>query len=162
MWITFQALLSGALRDRISLFWSVAAPLALLFGLGSFFPDPAYRANLVLGLVVFGILGFALSGTGFEVMRQRTRGVYKLLRATPFSIAAFVGALTGARGLVTLASGLIVAAAGSVAFGIPWSWTGAALLPPVLHSAPRASWSSASSWEISATTKTRWQCTTTC
>lgn len=79
MWITFCALLNSALRDRISLFWSVLAPLALLFGLGSLFPHPEYRRNLILGLLAFGCLGFALSGTGFEVMRQRTRGVYKML-----------------------------------------------------------------------------------
>ena len=132
MWVTFRALLAGAVRDRISLFWSVLAPLALLFGLGSLFPQPEYRRQLILGLLAFGSLGFALSGTGFEVMRQRTRGVYKLLRATPFRIAAFVGALTCARGLITLASVVVVAAAGAVVYRVDWSAWSIVLLLPVL------------------------------
>lgn len=133
MGVIFGALLSGALRDRISLFWSVAVPLILLFGLGSLFPQPEYRRHLIPGLLAFGSLGFALSGTGFEVMRQRARGVYKLLRATPFPIAAFAGALAGARGLVALASALVVAGAGALVYETGWSvWSVLALLPVLI------------------------------
>lgn len=138
MWITFRALLSGALRDRISLFWAIVAPLGMLFGLGSLFPDDTYRQRLVIGLVAFGSLGFAMTGTGFEVMRQRTRGVYKLLRATPFPVAAFVGALTGARGVMTLLSAALITIVGLVAYGPDWSVTGALLMPPVLSVSPAA------------------------
>jgi ABC-2 type transport system permease protein len=112
MWITFRALLSGALRDRISLFWAVVAPVALLLILGSLLNGPGYREHLLLGVLSFGCLGFAMTGTGFEVMRQRTKGVYKLLRATPFKISAFVSAVAGARGLVTLICALLVVASG--------------------------------------------------
>lgn len=132
MWITFRALLNSALRDRISLFWSILAPLALLLGLGSLFPEPEYRRDLVLGLLAFGCLGFALSGTGFEVMRQRTRGVYKFLKATPFRISAFVTALAGARGLVTLASAVVVLGAGAAVYGIDGTVGSLALFLPVL------------------------------
>lgn len=132
MWITFRALLSGALRDRISLFYAVIAPVALLFGLGSFFSDPAYRAQLLIGMVAFGSLGFAMTGTGFEVMKQRTRGVYKLLRATPFRISAFVSALVGARGLVTLVSAVLVTAVGVLAYGLPLGTGALLLMLPVL------------------------------
>lgn len=121
MWVTWHALVRGALRDRVSLFWSVAAPLALLFGLGSLLPEPDYRRRLVLGLMAFGAMGFALSGTGFEVMRQRTRGVYKLLRATPAPIPVFIAALAGARGLVTLLSALVMAGAGAALYGLHWT-----------------------------------------
>lgn len=132
MWVTWLALLRGALRDRISLFWAVVAPLVALFGLGAAFPDPDYRRSLVLGLLAFGAMGFALSGTGFEVMRQRTRGVYKLLRATPFRVPAFVAAVTGARSVVTLASVLVVATVGWAVYGFDWNWQSAVLAVPVL------------------------------
>lgn len=132
VWVTFSALLAGAVRDRISLFWSVVAPLALLFGLGSLFPEPGYRRNLVLGLLAFGSMGFALSGTGFEVMRQRTRGGYKLLKATPFRISAFVAALTGARGLIALASAAVILGVGAVVYGTDGPVWSLALLVPVL------------------------------
>ena len=132
MGVVFRVLLAGAVCDRISLFWSIAAPVVLLLGLGSLFPQEEYRRNFVLGLLAFGSMGFALSGTGFEVMRQRSRGVYKLLRATPFRLSAFVVALAGARGLVALASVLIVAGAGCVVYGLDWSAAGCALLLPAL------------------------------
>lgn len=132
MWTTFRALLAGALRDRISLFYAVVAPIALLFGIGSFYPDPVYRRQLLLGMLAFGSLGFAMTGTGFEVMRQRTRGVYKLLRATPFRVSAFVSALTGARGLVSLGSALLVTAVGVAGYGLHLSLAGLLLLLPVV------------------------------
>jgi len=112
----FRALLAGALRDRTSLFWSAVTPLALLVGLGALFPDPEYRQLLWVGALAFGVLSFAMTGTGFQVMSQRTRGVHKLLRVTPFPTVTFIGAVVAARGLVTLicAAALIVAA---VAFG---------------------------------------------
>ncbi|HEY8418460.1 MAG TPA: ABC transporter permease [Limnochordales bacterium] len=132
MWVTWCTLLRGALRDRISLFWAILAPLALLFGLGTVFPDPDDRRRLILGLMALGTMSFSLSGTGFEVMRQRTRGVYKLLRATPFRIPGFVIALASARGLLTLASGVVVAAVGAVVYGLPGSWWTAVLAVPVL------------------------------
>jgi ABC-2 type transport system permease protein len=104
----FRALLAGALRDRTS----AAAPLALLFGLGALFPDPEYRQLVWVGALAFGVLSFAMSGTGFQVMSQRTRGVYKLLCVSPFPTLTFIGAVVAARGLGTLASAaaLIVAA----------------------------------------------------
>lgn len=96
------------------------------------FPQPEYRRNLVLGLLAFGNLGFALSGTAFEVMRQRTRGVYRLLKATPFRISAFVAVLAGARGLVSLVSAAVILDVGAAMYGVDGTPWGLALLLPVL------------------------------
>ncbi|MCG0239424.1 MAG: ABC transporter permease [Firmicutes bacterium] len=119
MWAPLRILTRAAFRDRISLFWSVLFPVGLLAGLGIAFPDPGYRQLLLIGVMVFSAVSFAAMGTAFVVMAQRRQGVYKLLRATPYRTAAFVANLAAARGLVTLASVALVAAAGAVGFGIP-------------------------------------------
>jgi ABC-2 type transport system permease protein len=118
MWITIRAMLTGALRDRISLFWALLFPIILLVGLGSYFPDPVYHRLLLTGMLALAAVFFSLSGTAFEVMRQRRQGVYKLLRATPFPTPAFVSGLTAARGAVSLLCAVIVLTAGLLLFHI--------------------------------------------
>lgn len=132
MWIIFKALLVGALRDRISLFYGLVFPAVALVLLSLFFKDPGYRQNLLIGLVALGGFFFTTTGTGFEVMKQRRQGVYKLLRATPFSIAAFVGALTAARGLISLVCSLLVYLGGTLYLGLAVDPAGLLLMLPVM------------------------------
>jgi len=130
--IPFRTLLQGALRDRISLFYSVIFPIGLLLGLGVAFPASEYRRQLLAGTLAISALFFSASGIAFESLAQRNRGVYKLLRATPYSRFAFVTNLTAARGVVALLSCALVATVGALAFGISLAWQAALLLAPVL------------------------------
>lgn len=123
MAIPFLVLLRGALRDRISLFYAVVIPGALLLILGTLFPSPGYRQQLIAGTLATSLLFFCCTGVAFESLALRNQGVYKLLRATPFRTIDFASILTAARGVVALASALIVGAIGLVAFGI---------LPPMI------------------------------
>lgn len=132
MWIAFRALLAGALRDRISLFWSIIFPVGLLVGLGVAFPAPAYRQQLVAGTLALSALFFSLNGIAFEALNQRNRGVYKLLRATPFRTWAFICSLTAARSLVALASSAAIPVAGALLFGVTLPWRSLLLLVPAL------------------------------
>lgn len=132
MWIVFRGLLSGALRDRISLFYALIFPAAALAVLAYFFEDPGYRRHLLVGVTALGGFFFTMSGTGFEVMRQRQRGVYKLLRATPFPTGAFVSALTAARGLIALVCALFVYVGGALFLGAGIAPAGLLLMLPAL------------------------------
>jgi len=132
MLIPFKALLTGALRDKMSLFYGLVFPVIMMIVLGYFFKDTAYRQQLLIGLVALGGFFFTMTGTGFEVMKQRRMGVYKLLRATPFKISTFVATLTAARGLVALVCSLLVFAGGALYFGVRVSLTGLVLMLPVL------------------------------
>lgn len=49
-----RILLKSALRDRISLFWSVVFPVGLLIGLGVVFDSPEYRGRLLAGTAAMG------------------------------------------------------------------------------------------------------------
>lgn len=132
MWITFKALIAGAQRDKISLFYGLGFPVLMMVVLGLFFEEPAYRYQLLIGLVALGAFFFTMTGTGFEVMRQRRQGVYKLLRATPFPILGFVSSLTAARGLIALLCALAVYVGGALYYGVAISLAGLLLLIPVM------------------------------
>lgn len=127
-----RILLKSALRDRISLFWSVVFPVGLLIGLGVVFDSPEYRGRLLAGMAAMGVFFWALFGIAFENLSHRNRGVYKLLRATPFPTVAFVLSLTIARALVALLSGAVVVATGAIAFGVDVGWGESLLMLPVL------------------------------
>lgn len=132
MMIPFKALMAGALRDKISLGYALLFPALMIVVLGLFFKDPGYRYQLLTGLVVLGSFFFTTTGTGFEVMRQRRQGVYKLLRATPFPIFGFVSTLTAARGVIALLCSLAVYLGGALYFGVAINWPGFLLMIPVM------------------------------
>lgn len=103
--MTFQiikTLAISSLRDRITLFYTVAFPLVLLFSLSIFFNDPSYRPVVLTGVVAISTLFWSIQGVAFQVLQQRTTGVYKLLQVTPFSTIAFVFHLTLARTFISL------------------------------------------------------------
>jgi ABC-2 type transport system permease protein len=110
--MVFRSLLRGALRDRISLGWAIAFPVLVMIAVSIVTQDAAYRSRLFAGVLAMSSIFFAVHGTAFEVLSQRNRGVYKLLHATPFRITSFVSVLTLARGVIALASTIIVGLAG--------------------------------------------------
>lgn len=132
MFTAFRLLFKGALRDRVSLLWAIAFPVIFLVVLGFIFPTPAYRQQLLAGLLALSVLFFGLHGIAFESLSQRNSGVYKLLRATPYRIIAFVTNLTLARGLVALLCGAFVAIAGMLIFNVWFRWESVLLLLPLL------------------------------
>src|SRR6516162_3896504 len=132
MLTTFRTLLRGALRDRISLFFAIVFPIAVLLVLGFVFPSPDYRRQLLAGMLAVSVLFFSLSGIAFESLFQRNSGVYKLLRATPYKSMTFITNLTASRGVVSLLSCTLVAIVGALVFGIILSWQSVLLLIPVL------------------------------
>jgi ABC-2 type transport system permease protein len=132
MLTTFRTLLRGALRDRISLFFAIVFPIAVLLVLGFVFPSPDYRRQLLAGMLAVSVLFFSLSGIAFESLFQRNSGVYKLLRATPYKSITFITNLTASRGVVALLSCTLVAIVGVLIFGIALSWQSLLLLIPVI------------------------------
>ncbi|GIP31590.1 ABC transporter permease [Paenibacillus sp. J2TS4] len=122
----FRSMITTALRDRISLFYSILFPIALLIGLGIYFNSPEYRFTLLTGTVLLSTLFWSVQGTAFQVHQQRGRGVYKLLKVTPFPTLSFVLTLTLARTVLGLTISGLVLAVGMIIYGIPIS--GARLL----------------------------------
>lgn len=119
--IVFKTLLGSLFRDAQTLFWSIAFPIGLLVGLGTYFGDAEYSQQLLAGVLTMSVLFGSLNITAFGVLQQRNRGVYKLLKATPFSIASFVSCLTGARTVVGLLVSLVTLAVGMIVFHVTFT-----------------------------------------
>ena len=118
MMTIFRIFLKNAVRDVYLLFWSILLPLGMLIGLGLYFNTPEYHVRLLAGVIGTSALFWALETTVFYILKQRNRGVYKLLRVTPMKIFSFIIALTLAWTVVSLAVATILLIGGLVLFGI--------------------------------------------
>lgn len=104
-----RTMLAGIFRDVHTLVWTIVFPIAMLLGLGLYINDSAYSERLLAGVLTTNILFGAAMVTAFYVMSHRNRGIYKLLRATPFSTTAFIVSITSARTvLALLVSGAVI------------------------------------------------------
>lgn len=101
MLIITRTMLNGIFRDGHSLILTILLPVLLLIGLGIYMNDPTYTERLLTGVLTVQVLFGSGMVTAFNVMAQRNRGIYKLLRATPFRTSAFISAMTLARTIVT-------------------------------------------------------------
>ncbi len=129
---SFKLLLKLALRDRISLGWALLFPLGLMIAMSLFFDDPLYRTRLLAGLLAISALFYIAYGMAFDVLGQRNRGVYKLLRITPVRTPIFIVRLALARSVVALGCTLAVLAAGLVILRVPFNIAGLPMLFVVL------------------------------
>ncbi|WP_042454505.1 ABC transporter permease [Neobacillus dielmonensis] len=112
----FKTMLVTSLRDKITMFYSVIFPVALLIGLGYYFDNPAYTPRLLTGVIALSSLFWGVSGIAFQVHWQRSRGVYKLLKLTPFPTISFIFLMTAARTLLGILINLAVLGTGVIFF----------------------------------------------
>lgn len=132
MFTILTTMLRGIFRDIHTIVWNIAFPLALLVGLGLYFDNTAYSNRLISGVLTTNVLFGATMVTAFYVMSHRNRGVYKLLRATPFSTLSFITAMTGARAVLALFVSACVIIISVLLLGVSLSLTGVALMLLVL------------------------------
>ena len=132
MLIIMRTMLIGFLRDLHTLFLTIVFPAGLFLGLGWYYSDTDYHAQLLGGVLAMNLLFGATMVTAFNVMAQRNRGVYKLLRATPFSTASFIYAMTGARAVIILLVSGCILLLGAIFFHITLSLTTLLLIVLVL------------------------------
>ncbi len=123
--VVFRSLLRAATRDAISIGWAVIFPLALIVGMRIAFGEGLDEMRLLAGTVAFSTIFFAVHGTGFDIHGQRARGVYKLLKASPYPVLGFIIWLVLARGALAVLAALTVAVLGGL-------WLGVAFTPTLL------------------------------
>lgn len=114
----FRTMMVTSLRDKITLFYSIALPIGLLVGLGYYFDSESYIPTLLTGVIALSSLFWGVSGIAFQVHWQRSRGVFKLLKLTPYPIMGFIFLLTAARTVLGIAINLIVLLVGVITFDV--------------------------------------------
>lgn len=130
--IVFKSMAAASLRDRISLFYATAFPLLLLIGLGLYIGSDSYMPQLTVAVAALGAVFWALQGMAFQVLSQRSRGVYKLLKLTPYSAIRFILSMSGARASLSLLMSLLVLAAGMLVLRVPMGMRAWLMLMPPL------------------------------
>jgi ABC-2 type transport system permease protein len=119
----FRSDLRCFLRNRGSVFWTLALPVLFLVIFGSIFrhhnvavpggriDEPAYY---VPGIIAYGVIAATFSNLVISVVRYRETGIYKRRRATPLPASAVITA----RALVAAVSVLAITA---VLLAIGWA-----------------------------------------
>lgn len=113
-----STMLRGIFRDIHTVVWNIIFPIGLLIGLGLYIDNSAYSNRLLSGVLTTNILFGATFVTAFSIMSHRNRGVYKLIRATPFSTLSFIAAMTGARTVLALFVSICVVIASVFVLGV--------------------------------------------
>jgi len=130
----FRMMLVTSLKDKITLFYALVFPILLMAGLGYYFDSPEYRERLLVGVIALSTLFWSVQGVAFQVYQQRNKGVYKLLKLTPFPTVSFVLALTLSRTLLGLCINAIILLIGAPMFGIALTFSGVIQLLAMLLS----------------------------
>ena len=116
--IIFKLMLATSLRDRVTLFYSLAFPIALLVGLGYYFDEGSQQLQIVAGVTAISTIFWGMQGIAFQVHVQRNRGVYKLLKLTPMPLLSFIVIMVMARTFIGVLLNVIVWLTGILIFGI--------------------------------------------
>lgn len=113
------------MRNRASVFFTLALPILFLVIFGSVFQhqnvavpggridEPAYY---VPGIIAYGLIAAAFSNLVVSVVRYRETGIYKRRRATPVSPGAVIAGRALVAALSVLAITAVLLAIGWVAF----------------------------------------------
>lgn len=125
-------------RDKASLFFTFAFPLAFLVLFGAIYRDELlgdqpYIQYIAAGVLSWGVANAAVFGTAFTLMQWRRDDLLRLIRLTPTSLPSVLGA----RLLVTLAIaacqvGLFLAVAMLPTFGLRPSGSSILLAPALV------------------------------
>lgn len=118
MIIVIRTFLLEALKDVMNVFYTIILPLGLFIGLGIYKGTPSYQQQLLSGSLAISVLFGAFFSMGFVIMQQRNRGVYKLLKATPFPIIKYVLSMAFARTIFSLSFSIVVLIIANIFFNI--------------------------------------------
>lgn len=121
MGVVFKKMIAISLRDKITLFYSTILPIALLIGLGFYFGNANYIPILFIGVIALSTIFWGVSGVAFQVYWQRSQGVYKLLKLTPYPIIHFIFVVTLARTILGILMNISVLVIGLFVFDISFS-----------------------------------------
>lgn len=108
MFIVIRTFLLDTLKDIMNGFYTILLPFGLLIGLGVYIGTTSYQQQLLSGSLAVSVIFGAFFSMGFVIMQQRNRGVYKLLKATPFPIIKYVFSMAAARTIFSLAVSIII------------------------------------------------------
>ena len=64
--IIFKSMLTTSVRDKITLFYSLAFPLILMLGLGYYFNESHQQLQIVAGVTAISTIFWGMQGIAFQ------------------------------------------------------------------------------------------------
>ncbi|WP_431027230.1 ABC transporter permease [Lysinibacillus sp. LZ02] len=116
--VIFKLMLVTAVRDKITVFYSLAFPLLMMIGLGYYFDQGQQQLQIVAGITAISTIFWGMQGIAFQVHAQRNRGVYKLVKLTPMPLILFIFIMVLARTSVGVLINFIIWLTGILLFDI--------------------------------------------
>ncbi|MEK4229345.1 ABC transporter permease [Solibacillus sp. FSL H8-0538] len=114
----FTLMLKHTLSDKISLFYAILFPLGMMAGISYFVDSQDYLPFLLTGIISMSILFWSMQGLAFQIYRQKSKGVYQLLKITPMKLTEFIAIMMIVRTLVAFVINILLLVGGFYFFNI--------------------------------------------
>ncbi|ADG71087.1 ABC transporter permease [Brachyspira murdochii] len=128
----FKLTMKKAIRDPFLIFWSIFFPLVIVISLGLFFNMESYTIHILTAMTCVSVLAYSFMTTSFNVLSQRRRGVYNLLKVTPLPLYKYIISLSCAWVIISIISSLFVFFVCVLFFKIEFDFLSVFLFLPVI------------------------------
>ena len=128
----FKLTMKKAIRDPFLIFWSIFFPLVIVISLGLFFNMESYTIHILTAMTCVSVLAYSFMTTSFNVLSQRRRGVYNLLKVTPLPLYKYIISLSCAWVIISIISCLFVFFVCALFFKVEFSFASILLFLPVI------------------------------
>ena len=128
----FKLTMKKAIRDPFLIFWSIFFPLVIVISLGLFFKMESYTVHILTAMSCVSVLAYSFMTTSFNVLSQRRRGVYNLLKVTPLPLYKYIISFSCAWVIISIISCLFVFLVCALFFKLEFSFYSLLLFLPVI------------------------------
>lgn len=131
----FKLTIKKAIRDPFLIFWSIFFPIVTIIALGILFDTESYTIHILTAMTCVSVLAYSFMTTSFNVLSQRRRGVYNLLKVTPLPLYKYIISSSCAWVIISIISSLFVFISCALFFKLEFSFVSILLFLPIIIAA---------------------------
>ena len=131
----FKLTIKKAIRDPFLIFWSIFFPIVTIIALGILFNTESYTIHILTAMTCVSVLAYSFMTTSFNVLSQRRRGVYNLLKVTPLPLYKYIISSSCAWVMISIISSLFVFISCALFFKLEFSFVSIFLFLPIITAA---------------------------
>ena len=131
----FKLTIKKAIRDPFLIFWSIFFPIVTIIALGILFNTESYTIHILTAMTCVSVLAYSFMTTSFNVLSQRRRGVYNLLKVTPLPLYKYIISSSCAWVMISIISSLFVFISCALFFKLEFSFISILLFLPIIIAA---------------------------
>ncbi|MBW5383020.1 ABC transporter permease [Brachyspira pilosicoli] len=128
----FKLTIKKAIRDPFLIFWSIFFPIVTIIALGILFNTESYTIHILTAMTCVSVLAYSFMTTSFNVLSQRRRGVYNLLKVTPLPLYKYIISSSCAWVMISIISSLFVFISCALFFKLEFSFVSILLFLPII------------------------------